>query len=83
MSAPEESFWDTGWGWAVAGCLIVGGLLAFAVVLAITFPGGDYDPCVEEIHHAKTTEEVLHHGWYSVGGRPVWCGPGPLPKGDA
>lgn len=39
------------------------------------------DPCVEVHSTGKTSWTEHHKGWFSYGGRYVWCGPGEIPAG--
>lgn len=38
------------------------------------------DPCRRIVSTGKVTVVYHVHGWQSDGGRPVWCGPGPVPN---
>lgn len=69
---------------------LLGGVLAVAsvvlLVVAILLPiwglggfDGPSDPC-QYLISAKPVVYGHHEGWISYGGRPVWCGPGPVPR---
>lgn len=60
------------------GCLAGGSYLAYEGA-AGRDPFGPRDPCRYIVSTGKITIALHHKGWISEAGRPVWCGPGPVP----